>query len=242
MNELIAINYEKDEPCVSGRDLHKRLEIGTEYMKWFERMCEYGFINGKDYSSFLTNRSDGLPGKSKTDHLVKFDMAKEICMIQRSEIGKQCREYFIEAEKRYREQNIIPSLNSKFLYQIAQTLEEKERTIAELAPKAEFFDAVTDSKDTMDMGEAAKVLNMGIGRNNLFKFLKYKGVLMSDKQPYQKYIDSGYFRTILQPYRKPNGELCNRVKTLVYPKGLDFIRRLYADTQGGVSKANIRKG
>ena len=99
MNELIPIQYENENPTVSGRELHTALEIGSEYAKWFERMCEFGFNEGKDYSSFLTNRSDGLPGKPKTDHAVTIPMAKEICMLQRTAKGKQCREYFISCEE-----------------------------------------------------------------------------------------------------------------------------------------------
>ena len=99
MNELIPIQYENEKPTVSGPELHTALEIGSEYAKWFERMCEFGFNEGKDYSSFLTNRSDGLPGKPKTDHAVTIPMAKEICMLQRTAKGKQCRAYFISCEE-----------------------------------------------------------------------------------------------------------------------------------------------
>ena len=99
MLEMITIQYESEKPTVSGRELHALLEIGSEYAKWFDRMCEYGFSEGKDYSSFLTNRSDGLPGKPKADHAVTIPMAKELCMLQRTAKGKQCREYFINCEE-----------------------------------------------------------------------------------------------------------------------------------------------
>ncbi len=100
MTNLIKINYnEADEPVVSGRELHEKLEIETRYNDWFPRMCEYGFAEGKDYCSFLSNRSDGLAGKPRTDHAITLDMAKQLCMIQRTDIGRKCREYFIEVEK-----------------------------------------------------------------------------------------------------------------------------------------------
>ena len=67
MNELIKINYESDRPTVSGRELHETLEVKTAYKDWFPRMCEYGFVEGEDYGSFLSHRSDGLPGKPRTD-------------------------------------------------------------------------------------------------------------------------------------------------------------------------------
>ena len=77
MNELIKINYESDRPTVLARDLHEFLEVGTPYDKWFPKMCEYGFAEGEDYSTFLSNRSDGLPGKPRQDAQLTIDMAQE---------------------------------------------------------------------------------------------------------------------------------------------------------------------
>lgn len=105
-------------------------------------------------------------------------------------------------------------------------IEEQDKKIKEMLPKAEFYDAVAGSKDAIDIGSAAKVLDMGIGRNKLFEILRNKGILMSNNIPYQKYIDCGYFRTIEQKYSKPDGTVCINIKTLVYQKGLDFIRKL----------------
>ena len=106
--------------------------------------------------------------------------------------------------------------------------EENKKIVKELKPKAEFFDAVTDSTDAIDIGSAAKILNMGIGRNTLFKFLRDKGVLMNNNQPYQTYVDRGYFRVIETKFSKPDGSIHINIKTLAYQKGLDYIRKLYA--------------
>lgn len=95
-----------------------------------------------------------------------------------------------------------------------------------LLPKAEFFDAVTDSKDAIDIGSAAKVLNCGFGRTTLFQFLREKGVLMPNNAPYQIYIDRGYFRVIEQKYAKPDGSTHIYLKTIVYQSGLNYIRRI----------------
>ena len=92
MNELIAINYENDKPTVNGRDLHAALQVKTSYKDWFPRMCEYGFIEGKDFSSFLSESTGGRPG---TDHQPSIGMAKQLCMLQRTEVGRKFREYFI---------------------------------------------------------------------------------------------------------------------------------------------------
>ena len=96
MNELIPIQYDSDKPTVSGRELHAALEIETRYNDWFLRMCEYGFQEGKDFCSILSKSSGGRPG---TDHAITIPMAKELCMLQRTAKGKQCREYFISCEE-----------------------------------------------------------------------------------------------------------------------------------------------
>lgn len=101
MNEIIKINYENaDRPTVLGRDLHEVLEIKTAYKDWFPRMCEYGFIEGEDFCSILSKSTGGRPS---TDHQLTIDMAKEICMIQRTDIGRKVRKYFINVENEYKE-------------------------------------------------------------------------------------------------------------------------------------------
>lgn len=87
------------EKVVLGRELHERLGIGKDYSTWFKDMCSYGFEEGESYSPFLGNRSDGKPGKGRTEHLMKFDMAKHIAMIQRSEIGMKIRQKLIDLER-----------------------------------------------------------------------------------------------------------------------------------------------
>ena len=106
------------------------------------------------------------------------------------------------------------------------TVRQQNKQIEEMKPKAEFFDCVAESSDAIDIGSSAKVLNMGIGRNRLFEILRCEGVLMANNQPYQAYIDCGYFRTVEQKYIKPDGSTHIYIKTLVYQKGLDYIRQL----------------
>lgn len=103
---------------------------------------------------------------------------------------------------------------------------QKDKQIEEMKPKADFFDAVADSKTAISMNEVAKVLNIkGYGRNNLFEFLRENKVLDRWNVPYQKYVDNGWFRVIEQHYQK-NGEPIVTTKTLVYQKGVDSIRRM----------------
>lgn len=100
MNDIvIAVNFDNEKPTVSGRELHAALMIETPYHKWFPRMVGYGFVEKVDYlvtDIFVHNSKGGKQGY--IDHQLTIDMAKELCMIQRSEIGKRCREYFLEIE------------------------------------------------------------------------------------------------------------------------------------------------
>ena len=98
MNELIKVNYYNEQPTVSGRELHGFLQVGTAYKDWFPRMCEYGFEEGKDFCSFLSESTGGRPA---TDHQLTVPMAKELCMLQRNERGKQARQYFIAVEEEW---------------------------------------------------------------------------------------------------------------------------------------------
>lgn len=112
-----------------------------------------------------------------------------------------------------------------------QLLEDKDRQIKEMQPKAEFFDAVAESKDAIEIGKVAKLLNYPkIGRNKLFEILRKKKILMQNNIPYQKYIDCGYFRTIEQKFNTPDGEVKISIKTLVYQRGVDYIRKVIEKT------------
>lgn len=162
--------------------------------------------------------------------IVTLDMAKELCMLDDSDKGRQFRKYFIECEKQAKSTFQIPQTYSEALMLAAKQAEqiEQQTALIELQkPKVEFYDAVTGSKDTIDIGTVAKVLNVkGFGRNNLFEFLRDKGVLMSNNQPKQTYCNRGYSRVIESKFTKPDGSTHVNTKTVVYQKGLDYIRKL----------------
>lgn len=109
----------------------------------------------------------------------------------------------------------------------AEQIEQQKSQLIEAQPKVEFFEAVAGSKDAISINEVAKVLAIkNMGRNKLFEFLRNNKILMNNNQPYQKYVDCGYFRVIEQKFNKPSGETCINIKTLVYQKGVDYIRKL----------------
>jgi len=104
-------------------------------------------------------------------------------------------------------------------------IEEQKLLIADMSPKAAFFDAVTDSTDAVDIGTVAKVLNCGIGRTKMFDFLRKDGILMAHNIPFQAYIDKGYFRVIESSYQKPDGSTHVSFKTIVFQKGIAYIKK-----------------
>ena len=104
--------------------------------------------------------------------------------------------------------------------------EELKKQNEKLLPAANFAYQLCSSKDTIEIGECAKVLNKNIGRNRLFEFLRNINVLQSNNIPYQKYIDSGYFRVIESKYVTPNGETKISLKTVVFQKGVAYINKL----------------
>ena len=176
MNELIKVNYENDRPTVLARELHDFLEVKTAFKDWFPRMCEYGFSEGIDYCSFLSNRSDGLPGKPKQDAQLTIEMAKEICMLQRNERGKQARQYFIQLEKDWNSPELVMARALKMANSRIGSLEERtihlEQKIEQDRPKVVFADAVSVSKGAILIGDLAKILRQNgveMGQTRLFQ-------------------------------------------------------------------------
>lgn len=148
MNELIKITKnDNGNSVVSGRDLHEFLEVQTKYTDWFKRMVDYGFTENVDFVVFLKNENDetAFGGVRKIkDHALTLDMAKEISMIQRTEKGKQARQYFIEVEKAYKEQYRLPQTPEEKLaltMQVTLRLDKRvgklEKSIDEIQNKSE---------------------------------------------------------------------------------------------------------
>lgn len=108
----------------------------------------------------------------------------------------------------------------------AEMIEELQNKVSRLEPAANFAYQLCSSKDTIEIGECAKVLNKNIGRNRLFEFLRNSNVLQSNNIPYQKYIDAGYFRVIESKYVTPTGETKISLKTVVFQKGVAYINKL----------------
>lgn len=206
MNEIIKVNYERENPTVSARELYKELEVKYRFSRWVESNFSE-FTKNVDYFGADIDVQGNQYGGTQTidDYDLSIDMAKHLCLMSKTEKGKKCRQYLIDLEKAWnspdqvmaRALEIAHKTIDKMKNQNALLLEDNER----MKPKEEFFDAVAGSKDAIEIGKVAKVLSYpGIGRNKLFEILREKGVLMKDNIPYQRYIDNGCFRTIEQKY------------------------------------------
>lgn len=129
--ELIKITTnENGEQLVSGRELHEFLEVGTPYHIWFPRMVDYGFSENVDFITFEQKCSKPSGGRPLHDHAMTLDMAKEISMIQRTEKGKQARQYFIQVEKEYKEiQRKLPNTREAIQQLLLQGVEEVNQRV-----------------------------------------------------------------------------------------------------------------
>ena len=195
MNELIKIDYQNDRPTVSARDLHNFLSIETPYNKWFPRMCEYGFTEGIDFQTFLSESTGGRPGQ---DAQLTIDMAKELCMLQRTEKGQQARRYFIQLEKDWNSPEKVMARALQIADRKIRHLEEK---VEQDKPKVLFADAVATAKTSILIGELAKILKQNgvdIGQNRLFEWMRRNGFLIQRKgtdynMPTQRAMEAGLF-------------------------------------------------
>ena len=233
MNELITITTnEVGEPTVLGRELHEFLGVTTRYNDWFPRMVEYGFTEGKDFN-LLKNEQVRFEGNREVtreliDHLLTIDMAKEICMIQRTEVGKQARQYFIQVEKDYNSPEKIMARALRIAEKELSTLKLENKVqaqqIAELQPKATYYDLILQCPSLLSVTEIAK--DYGLSAKGLNKILHEQGVQFNQSGVwflYSKYQDKGYTSTKTQNYNRPDGTQGSRVHTYWTQKGRIFL-------------------
>ena len=239
MNELITITTnEVGEPTVLGRELHEFLGVTTRYNDWFPRMVEYGFTEGKDFN-LLKNEQVRFEGNREVtrellDHLLTIDMAKELAMIQRTERGKQARQYFIQVEKDYNSPEKIMAralrIAEKELSTLRLETKVQAQQIAELQPKATYYDLILQCPSLLSVTEIAK--DYGLSAKGLNKILHDNGIQYSQSGVwflYAKYQDKGYTSTKTQNYNRPDGTQGSRVHTYWTQKGRLFLYGLLKD-------------
>lgn len=232
MDELIRINFDSDIPTVSGRELHAALQVRTAYKDWFPRMCEYGFMEGTDFCSFLSESTGGRPA---ADHQLTIDMAKQLCMIQRTEIGRQFRQYFIKVEESWNSPEAVMARALQFANQqlslmkhqnaeLLDTVAVQNQQITEMKPKASYYDVILNCKDLVAISVIAK--DYGWSANRMNRYLSENGVQYKQGKIwllYQKYAEKGYTSTKTFSTPGSDGDLHNHVHTYWTQAGRLFI-------------------
>lgn len=224
MNELLKVNYANDRITLSARELHEFLEIETPFKKWFGRMAEYGFSQEIDYREVMDKIvQNPKGGRPSTDYEITLDMAKEIAMIQRSDKGKEVRQYFLELERRWNSPEAVMNRALEYSRKQVKALMEENK---ELKPKALFADAVSASDESILIGQLAKLIRQNgyeIGQNRLFEWMRENGYLIKSgsrrNQPTQRAIDMGLFEVKERTISNPDGSTRITLTTKVTGKG-----------------------
>jgi anti-repressor protein len=231
MNEIITVN--RDTQTVSARELHKSLKIATRFNDWFVRICEYGFVEGMDFYSKMS-KTDGA-GRPGVDYDISFDMAKQICMIQRTTEGKQCRQYLIDLEKAWNTPEQVMARALKIADKQIESLKVANYILTEdinrMRPKEIFADAVAASQNSILIGELAKILRQnGIdtGEKRLFNYLRQEGYLVRRKgtdynMPMQRSMDMKLFEIRERIINNPDGSTRITKTVLVTGKGQEYF-------------------
>ena len=229
MNELINVTLnDNHEPIVSGRQLHEALGVKTPYSMWFDRMVEYGFTENQDFLLNNFVKQTGRGGHNKVDHIIKLDMAKEIAMIQRTDKGKEVRQYFIQVEKDF---NSPEKIMARALLMADKKVHKLEAQIEADKPKVLFADAVSASHSSILVGDLAKLISQNgykIGGNRLFVWLRENGYLIKRKgsdwnMPTQRSMEMKLFEIKESTITHPDGHISVSKTVKVTGKGQQYF-------------------
>ena len=244
MNELVKVNL--DTQTVSARELHEQLHIGTAFKDWFPRMAEYGFTEGTDYNMLKIERvqteGNRVVKREVTDFNISVDMAKQICMIQRTPEGKAVRQYLIDLEKAWNTPEQVMARALKLADQTIDRLKADNTALSEankrMRPKEIFADAVSSSHTSILIGDLAKLICQNgyqIGQKRLFEWMRNKGYLIkfgaSKNMPVQRYVEQGLFEIKESNVQNPDGSVRITRTTKVTGKGqVYFVNKFIGET------------
>lgn len=227
MNELKTLDFEKQ--TVSARELHEKLNIGTRFNDWFPRMAEYGFVEGTDFYSKMSKTEN--VGRPATDFEISIDMAKQICMIQRTPIGKQIRQYLIDLEKAWNTPELVMARALKMAAGQIDRLKADNRKLLEdterMKPKEIFADAVTASSTSILIRDLAKILKQNgvhTGEKRLYKWMRENGyIIKNSNRPTQKAMELGLFEIIESTIQRTDLPPITTMTTKVTGKGQQYF-------------------
>lgn len=236
MNNLIEIQVnENQEQTISGRELHMFLGVDTKYNDWIQRMLQYGFEDGQDFN-LLKKEQVQIEGKREVrreiaDHIMKLDMAKELCMLTRNEKGKQARHYFLEVERDWNSPEKVMARALVIANKQIDTLKlentVQRQVIAEFKPIKEYVDTILSSEDTVtitqiaaDYGLSAKALNKILNEQGLIRKVGGQWVLSSN------HMQKGYTKSETIDVTRSDGSIKVVMNTKWTQKGRLKIHEL----------------
>ena len=204
MNELLNVNF--DTQTVSARELYEQLEISKRFSAWFETNSQ-GFVEGEDFSAaYLKVQGNQYGGEKEIqDYNLTVDMAKHLCLMSRTEKGKQCRQYLLDLEKAWNTPEQVMARALKIANRTIDSLKEHNTKLIEdcerMKPKEIFADAVSASKTSILIGDLAKLICQNgcqIGQKRLFEWMRANGYLILRKgydynMPTQRSMEMGLF-------------------------------------------------
>lgn len=246
MQQLVKIEVKDGQQLISGRELWEKLEIKTEYMKWISRMIEYGFDENVDFSVIVKNDDDetSFGGLRKvTEHILTIPMAKELCMIQRTDIGKELRKYFIKCEEAWNDEDMILAranqIQSRMIEGHIEKIKTLEIKIEKDAPKVLFADTVASSQTSTLVGNVAKLITQGgkkMGQNKFFEWLRENGYLIKRKgdsynMPTQKSMELGLFEIKERTGVNPDGSVRISKTPMVTGKGQQYFVNIHLNCE-----------
>lgn len=242
MQDLIKINYESEQPTVSARELYEGLKIKSNFTTWFDRMCEYGFTE-LDFKKCFPNLESGCNGgQNMVDYEISIDMAKQICMIQRTDKGKQYRQYFIDLEKAWNTPEQVMARALKIANNEIEKLKSDNRVLIEdaerMKPKEIFADAVAASASSILIGDLAKLICQNghkIGQKRLLEWMRETGYLIksgsSRNMPTQRAMEQKLFEVKESSIANPDGSVRVTRTTKVTGKGQIYFINKFAGGQ-----------
>lgn len=218
VNEIIKVDF--DSQTVSARELYAELEVTDRFSRWFERMLAYGFTENEDFTSVKCSTvvNNGAE-RELQDYSLSVDMAKHICMVQKTERAKQVRQYLIDLEKAWNTPEQV----------MARALKIAQQTIDSLQPKADYFDALVDRNLLTNFTDTAKEL--GIKRKDFIKWLLGKGYCYRDAKgdikPYAQFSNTATDKQKYFELKEWQRDSTAGTQTLVTPRGREAFRLMY---------------
>lgn len=221
--EIISVTEKDGVQMVSARDLHEKLESSERFSKWWERFSNYGFVENEDYYRWCTKKyapinqfSTEMQEIKIGDYQITIEMAKQICMLQRSAKGKQYREYFLKLERAW---NTPEAVMSRALQIANQTLEKAKNKIKLLEPKAQVYDDFISRDKFCNFRDGANYI--GVTQSVFMDFLKSRYIYKNSIGEYRAYSEYADYFT-LRPYQKGTEKTGQQL--MLNLKGLEYFK------------------